>query len=257
MGRDKFLNTHTCLKIHPNKKFSSTSSFDPLWNRRDLLNHFNKNCVEIFTPCGVSSFDEITIWYKARCLEKYYIKNKPNPYGIRLYACVGWRNCYLHSICDNVKGNKSTLNASRRFSGQFPIVNGVLEEIDTLCEITKDDFMDKASCQWVTQMSLQTCKDNEYTGKRLFVMDNFYGRHQVGSILKHVTNGQFKILTTIKLLFINKDDKLYAKKIIKYCSKAHQGTWFLLMVTLHGITQEKCGYIIFKYNRISSNFLHK
>ena len=56
-------------------------------------------------------------------------------------------------------------------------------------------------------------------------------------------------MTTIKFLCINKDDKTYEKKIIKYCSKSHQVTWFLLMVTLHGITQEKCGYIIFKDNR--------
>ena len=81
-------------------------------------------------------------------------------------------------------------------------------------------------------------------------MDNFYRRHQVGSVLQHVTNGQSKILTTIKFLCINKDDKPYAKKIIKYCSKAHQGTWFLLMVTLHGITQENVGIL---YLRTTEN----
>ena len=81
-------------------------------------------------------------------------------------------------------------------------------------------------------------------------MDNFYGRHQVGSVLQHVTNGQSKILTTIKLLCINKDDKTYTKMIVKYCSKAHQGTWFLLMVKLHGITQENEGIL---YLRTTSN----
>ena len=55
-------------------------------------------------------------------------------------------------------------------------------------------------------------------------MDNFYGRHQVGSVLQHLTNGKYKILTMIKFLFINKDDKPYEKKIIKYCSKDHQIT---------------------------------
>ena len=73
-------------------------------------------------------------------------------------------------------------------------------------------------------MSLQTCKDNEYTGKRLFVMDNFYGRNQVGSVLQHVTNGQSKILTTIKFLFINNNDKPYGKRssnIVKSLIKVH------------------------------------
>ena len=86
MGRDKFLNTRTCLKIHPNTKFSSSSTNDPLWHSRHILNHFNKNCVEIGTPRGASSYDEITIRCKACCLSKSYIKNKPTPYGIRLYA---------------------------------------------------------------------------------------------------------------------------------------------------------------------------
>ena len=131
MGRDRYLGTRACLWIHPYTRYSDDSNKDPLWNSRLLLDHFNQSSVDISTPCGVSSFDEITIRCKSRCLAKSYIKNKPNPYGIRLYSCVGWKNTYLHTIMDNGKGHKSKLNPSERFSKQFPAqCNGMMTAIN-------------------------------------------------------------------------------------------------------------------------------
>ena len=89
MGRDRYLGTRACLSLHPYTRYSDDSNKDPLWHSRLLLDHFNQSSVDIATPCGVSSFDEITIRCKSRCIAKSYIKNKPNPYGIRLYSCVG------------------------------------------------------------------------------------------------------------------------------------------------------------------------
>ena len=105
MGRDRFLSIRSGLRIHPFTKYAVHSDKDPLWHSRLLMEHFNDNCVDIATPCGVSSYDEITVRFKARCLSKSFIKNKPVPYGIRLYACVGWKDKYLYSIFDNGKGN--------------------------------------------------------------------------------------------------------------------------------------------------------
>ena len=70
---------------------------------------------------GVSSNDEMTISCKDRLLSKSYTKNNPVPYGICLYACVGWKNRYLHSICDNGKGSKVKLTPSQNLQETFQL----------------------------------------------------------------------------------------------------------------------------------------
>ena len=203
MGRERYLGTLECLWIHPYKRYSDNSNKDPLWHSIFLLDHFNHSSVDIDTPCGVSSFDEITIICKSRCLSKSYIKNKPNPYGIRLYSCVGWKNTYLHTIMENGKGHKSKFNPSEIFSKQFPShYNGMMTSINESHDVV-DVFPSKTSCQWVIQMGLQTSIVPDISGKRLFVMDSFYGRHKVGSLLEFVTQGEAKILSTIKLSNVN------------------------------------------------------
>lgn len=84
------------------------------------------------------------------------------------------------------------------------------------------------------------------SGKRLFVIDSFYGRHKVGSVLEFVTQGEDKILSTIKLSNVNNEDNPYVKKMLTIALKLGQCSCFLLQVTLSGCVQRNCGYIIFK-----------
>ena len=112
-----------------------------------------------------------------------------------------------------------------------------------------DVFPSKPSCQWVIQMGLQTSIVPDRSGKRLFVMDSFYGRHKVGSVLEFVTQGEAKILSTIKLSNVNNEDKPYVKKMLEIASKLGLCSCFLLQVTISGCVQRNCGYIIFKDKR--------
>ena len=197
---------------------------------------------------GVSSYDEMTIRCKARCLSKSYIKNKPVPYGIRLYACVGWKNRYLHSICDNGKGSKVKMSPSQKFASNIPIVKPIIKEIEKL-DKRKKKFSETASSQWVTQMAMQTYIKPDPSGKRMFVMDSFYGRHKVADVTKIVTNGEARVICTMKLLFVNSGDKSLVKYVLNHIKKLSQGIWFLLWVTVDGVIQKNCGYIVFKDKR--------
>ena len=105
-------------------------------------------------------------------------------YGIRVYSCVGWKNTYLQTIMDNGKGHKSNFNPSERFSKQFPShFNGMLTDTNESHDVI-DVFPSKTSCQWVIQMGLQMSIVTDRSGKSLFVMDSFYGRHKVGSVIE-------------------------------------------------------------------------
>ena len=81
---------------------------------------------------GVSSYYEMRIRCKDRLLSKSYIKNKSVPYGIYIYACVGWKNRYLHSMCDNGKGSKVKMTPSQKFAINIPIVKPIIKEIEKL-----------------------------------------------------------------------------------------------------------------------------
>ena len=53
----------------------------------------------------------------------------------------------------------------------------------------------------------------------------------------------------MKLLFVNSGDKSLVKYVLNHIKKLSQGTWFLLWVTVDGVIQKNCGYIVFKDKR--------
>ena len=96
---------------------------------------------------------------------------------------------------------------------------------------------------------MQTYIQPDPSGKRMFVMDSFYGRHKVADVTKIVTNGEARVICTMKLLFVNSGDKSLVKYVLNHIKKLSQGTWFLLWVTVDGVIQKNCGYIVFKDKR--------
>ncbi len=57
-------------------------------------------------------------------------------------------------------------------------------------------------------------------------MDSFYGRHKVEDVTKIVTNGEARVICTMKLLFVNSGDKYLVKYVLNHIKKLSQGTWF-------------------------------
>eukprot|EP00644_Phytophthora_capsici_P013190 jgi/Phyca11/100987/e_gw1.5.1377.1 len=61
----------------------------------------------IAVPVWAVSLDENTVRTKARSGAKTYLPSKPDKYGVRFYAVVGWGSLYAYSVWDNGSGNKT------------------------------------------------------------------------------------------------------------------------------------------------------
>lgn len=46
-----------------------------------------------------------------------------------MYACVGFKNRYLHSICDNGKVSKIKMTLEQKFGSNIAIVKPIISEI--------------------------------------------------------------------------------------------------------------------------------
>lgn len=106
MSRDQLLNFRRCLEIYLNDDHSLAVT-DSLWHSRLLLDHFGKNSAIRAVPAGVSSLDENGIGGKGRTTGKSYMNSKPVRFGIRFYAVAAWNHANLHTMWDNVSGNKT------------------------------------------------------------------------------------------------------------------------------------------------------
>lgn len=97
----------------------ATKYADPLWHSRSFLENFIKKISQIAVPVGTCALDENTARTKARTRARSYLPNKPDPYGIRFYALVGWKPVYLSGLFDNRSGNYDGRTAPEAFCSVF------------------------------------------------------------------------------------------------------------------------------------------
>lgn len=136
-------------------------SNDPLWFSRKMLTIFQKNC-------GTAALDENTARTKARTRAKSYIPNKPDPYGIRFYAVVGWNpGTYLHSINDNRSGNLTNETHAEAYCSVFPELRTVFNK-----KLENSDIVDGKSptAMWILQLCHQSKK---FASKECFLWITF------------------------------------------------------------------------------------
>ncbi len=68
-------------------------------------------------------------------------------------------------------------------------------------------------------MSIHTYIEPDPSGKRMFVMDSFYGRHKISYVTMIVTKGESRVICTMKLLFVNRSDKSMVKYVLNHIKK--------------------------------------
>lgn len=114
MSRDRFISIRSCICFRsPTSYDADEANDDPLWTCRSLLDNFIKRGASVAVPLGVSALDECTCATKARSRAKTYLPIKPDKYGIRFYAVVSHRYCYISSFFDN---KKPTLGHNCKYS---------------------------------------------------------------------------------------------------------------------------------------------
>jgi len=67
------------------------------------------------------------------------------------------------------------------------------------CPVKKES----SSALWILQMAQQAKTFRDPSGKRVFFCDNFYTRHNLASVLKQMTNGEARMIGTVKFTNID------------------------------------------------------
>ncbi|ETP37147.1 hypothetical protein F442_15026 [Phytophthora nicotianae P10297] len=126
MSRNGFKQIRVVLTFHLPTVPGFDKERDPLWRCRNMMDHFQKRFAEFAVPVGVSSLDEMTVRTKARTRAKSFLPSKPDKYGVRFYAVVGWSSLYVHSVWNNSSGNRKPSTPAERFTSLFPTLRSPL-----------------------------------------------------------------------------------------------------------------------------------
>ena len=81
---------------------------------------------------------------------------------------------------------------------------------------------------WVLQMAHQTLSIEDPNGRRVFFTDNFYTSHRVGTALKKFTDGEARLIGTIRMNTVDCTNRYHLFKTIDMVDKMPRGSWALV-----------------------------
>ncbi len=201
MSRNRFEEIRASIRFtfqHGDDVFEK--EHDPIWHSRVLLGDFLRHCSQVAVPLHATALDENSCRTKARTKAKSYLPTKPDKYAVRIYCVVEWRTLYLHSFFDNGSGNSTNTTIVRRFVDIFPELRTPINKFCSLNDGT-------ATSLWLSMILKQHQSIESPSGKRVFVMDNFYTRHIMAQKLLEMTNGEVRVIGTVRMNFVDQLNK--------------------------------------------------
>ncbi len=84
------------------------------------------------------------------------------------------------------------------------------------------------SALWVLQMAYQTLQSPDPSGKHVFFTDNFYTRHRLAQALKKITDGEARLIGTVKFTNVNAANRFHLKNAIELLKDRPHGSWALV-----------------------------
>ena len=87
---------------------------------------------------------------------------------------------------------------------------------------------DLASALWACQLAHQTKAYHDPFGKHIFFCANFCTRHMLASVVKKMTNGEARIIGTVRFTNVDATNWHHLKKAIKQLKDSVRGSWKLV-----------------------------
>uniref|UniRef100_H3GEE4 PiggyBac transposable element-derived protein domain-containing protein n=1 Tax=Phytophthora ramorum TaxID=164328 RepID=H3GEE4_PHYRM len=227
MARNRFESIRARFQIHaPESVPVERRELDPLWHSRRLMAQIQEKFATIAVPVGAVSLDDNTVRTKARSLAKTFLSSKPDKYGVRFYAVVGWESLHAYSVWDNGSGNRTRTTPAERYVGVFPALRTPL--FRTLdrgdIPISRKD----PSVLWVAMCGHLTKQYPAQDGHRLLVCDNFYTRHNLAKTLMAFTDGEMRMLGTVRISLQGKWNAAALETAKARVDAAERGSWELV-----------------------------
>lgn len=97
MGRDRFRCILSMLHLNNNENFivSVNPGYDPIFKIRPFFDHFINASTSLFVPNQNLCLDEIMCPFRGHIRFRVYMKDKPEKYGIKLYAVTDAETGYV------------------------------------------------------------------------------------------------------------------------------------------------------------------
>lgn len=115
------------------------SKLDNLAAIRDIFDMFVNRCVESYSPGEYVTIDEMLEAFRGKCKFRQYIGNKPDKYGIKIFALVDSRTFYTVKM--EVYCGKQPLGPFKVENDSSSVVKRLLEPIDkTGRNLTTDNY---------------------------------------------------------------------------------------------------------------------
>ena len=114
MSRDRFFAIMTMLHFSDNTKYipQGQPNHEPLFKIKDIYEHFQNTFKSVYTPLKEVSLDEAICPWRGNLRFKVYMKDKPNPRGIKLYELCESKSSYVYGFeiyaADPTISNKPT-----------------------------------------------------------------------------------------------------------------------------------------------------
>ncbi|OWY92437.1 hypothetical protein PHMEG_00038571 [Phytophthora megakarya] len=156
MSRNRFESIRARFQIHaPDTVPVERREQDPLWHSRRLVKQIQQKFAAIAVPVGAVSLDENTVRTKARSSARTFMPLKPDKYGVRFYAVVGWKSLYAYSVWDNGSGNRTRASPAERYVDVFPALRTPLfravERADSMIKRKDPSALWVAMCGHMTK----------------------------------------------------------------------------------------------------------
>jgi hypothetical protein len=87
---------------------------------------------------------------------------------------------------------------------------------------------DSPSACWVLQMTHQTKMFPDPSGNHVIFSDNFYTRHILASSLKAVTEGEYRLIGTVRFSNVETTNHHYLKTAIQQLKESLRGSWLIV-----------------------------
>ncbi|KUF85454.1 hypothetical protein AM588_10000940 [Phytophthora nicotianae] len=151
---------------------------------------------------------------------------KPDKFAIRFYAVVGWRSLYIHALWDNGSGNTTATTPAERYTRLFPRLRQPLYNVLNQGEVHVDPKT--PSALWLAMIAHQTLLLPAENGRRLLVSDNFYTRHTLAKAVLAITDGETRMLGTVRQDWIGSLNKDAVADSIARVKTKPRGSWELV-----------------------------
>lgn len=123
MSQNRYEKISKYLHLNNNANYVKRGfpGFDPLFKLRPLLDCTTETFKKYYLPNRELSIDEAMIRFNGRLYFKQYIRQKPSPWGIKVWCCADPKNGYL--LTYDVYTGKTEHTAAGKFIFSFLLFN--------------------------------------------------------------------------------------------------------------------------------------